>query len=184
MAKPALFARGNALTRRKLLRLRHAAQRDKAPRVVLRLQAILLSLDHLTNVDIARLLHVDRTRVHAWVRAWNEYQEDGLLEGHRSGRPPELTPEQRERLHDIVDSGPVAHGLNTGVWTSPILADVIQEEFDVQYHPGHVRKLLHTLGCSVQRPTTQLVQADPQAQHKWVRYTYPNLKKKPTPKGP
>ncbi|HEY9170900.1 MAG TPA: winged helix-turn-helix domain-containing protein, partial [Verrucomicrobiae bacterium] len=46
------------------------------------------------------------------------------------------------------------------------------------YHPGHVRKLLHRLGCSVQRPTPRLVQADPKAQNKWIRYTYPNLKKR------
>jgi transposase len=63
------------------------------------------------------------------------------------------------------------------------LASVIQEEFGVGYHPGHVRKLLHRLGCSVQRPTTRLVQAEPKAQNKWIRYTYPNLKKTPKPKA-
>lgn len=183
MARPSLLARGNARTRQKLLRLRQAAQTDKAPRVVLRIQAILLSLAKHSNPQIARLLQVDRTRVHAWVYAWNEFQEEGLLEGHRSGRPRELTEVQREKLHDIVDSGPVAYGLNTGVWTSPILAQVIVEEFGVRYHPGHVRKLLKAVDCSVQRPTTALVQADPRAQNKWVRYTYPNLKKKPAPKG-
>ena len=56
-------------------------------------------------------------------------------------------------------------------------------EFAVRYHPGHVRKLLKQLGYSVQRPTTRLVQADPAQKNKWVRYTYPNLKKKPGAKG-
>ena len=42
-----------------------------------------------------------------------------------------------------------------------------------------VRKLLHRLGYSVQRPTTRLVQADPLKQNKWIRYTYPNLTKSP-----
>ena len=65
-----------------------------------------------------------------------------------------------------------------------ILADVIQEEFGVYYHPGHVRKLLHRLGCSVQRPTTRLVQADPRKQDRWIRYTYANLKKTPKPNRP
>jgi len=32
-----------------------------------------------------------------------------------------------------------AHGLNTGVWTSPLIALIIHEEFGVSYHPGHVR---------------------------------------------
>ncbi len=65
----------------------------------------------------------------------------------------------------------------------PLLQHVIAEEFAVSYHPGHVRKLLKALGCSVQRPTTRLVQADPREQNKWVRFTYPNLKKKPKAKA-
>jgi hypothetical protein len=40
---------------------------------------------------------------------------DGLLEGHRSGRPLELTPAQCKQLDDILDSGPVAYGLDTGI---------------------------------------------------------------------
>src|SRR5207244_10805727 len=47
---------------------------------------------------------------------------------------------------------------------------------------GHVRKLLQQLGYSVQRPTTRLVQADVKQHRKWVRYTYPNLKKTPKAK--
>jgi len=177
-----IFAQADSRTRRKLLALRQAAQTDKAPRVALRLQALLLSAGGHTPPEIAGLLQVHRTRVHAWVCNWNEHGPEGIKEGHRSGRPSELTRKQLEQLHDIVESGPVAYGLNSGVWTSPVLAGVIQEEFAVDYHPGHVRKILHRLGCSVQRPTTRLVQADPKAQNKWIRYTYPNLKKPPGPK--
>ena len=174
-----IFANTDSRTRRKLLALRQEAQSDKAPRVALRLQALLLSVAGHTPPQIAELLQVHRSRVHAWVCSWNAQGVEGIKEGHRSGRPCELTEAQRQQFHDIVDSGPVAYGLNTGVWTSPILAEVVQEEFGVAYHPGPVRKLLHRLGCSVQRPTTRLVQADPAKQNKWIRYTYPNLKKKP-----
>jgi len=178
-----VFARGNKRTCQNLLHLQQQAETDRAPRVVLRLQAVRLSIQSHTAPEIARLLGVERTSVYDWICAWNEYQLEGLKEGHRSGRPALLTAAQREHLLDIVDSGPIAYGFTTGVWTSPLLQHVIAEEFAVSYHPGHVRKLLHQLGCSVQRPTTRLVQADPHQQHKWVRYTYPNLKKKPKLKG-
>jgi transposase len=104
---------------------------------------------------------------------------DGLLEGYRSGRPSELTGKQRQQLGDILDSGPVAYGLDSGIWTSPMITWVIEEEFGVQYHPGHVRKLLHGLGFSVQRPRRVLARADAAAQDRWHRRTYPELKKKP-----
>lgn len=64
------------------------------------------------------------------------------------------------------------------VWTSPMIAWVIEEEFGVPYHPGHVRKLLHLLGFSVQRPRRVLSRANASEQDRWHRHTYPNLKKK------
>lgn len=179
---PSVYAKGNSKTLAKLKRLRQQAQTDKAPRVVQRLNGVMLSLEQHPVNEIARLLHVHRSTVHSWINNWNQYKTQGLLEGHRCGRPLRLCELDRQHLADIVDSGPVAYGLNTGVWTSPIIAQVIEEEFGVAYHPGHVRKLLKQIGFSIQRPTTKLVRADPQQQNKWIRYTYPNLKKTPRKK--
>jgi transposase len=178
-----IFAHGNARTLRRLKALRQQAQSEKATRVALRLEAIMLSVQGQASGQIAQGLQIDRTRVHAWIGAWNEYGDQGLLEGHRSGRPAQLDATQRERLGDILDSGPVAYGLNTGVWTSPLIAEIIAAEFSVRYHPGHVRRLLKQIDFSVQRPKTRLIQADPKKQNRWIRYTHPNLKKTPKKKG-
>lgn len=177
-----LFAKGNQQTVQKLLRLRRQAQKDKVPRVMLRIQGILMSLDGSTTGEIAQRLKIHRSTVPQWIAQWNQHGEGGLWEGHRSGRPCRLEGKDRQKLCDILDSGPVAYGLETGIWTSPLVRQVIREEFDQEYHPGHVRKLLKQLGYSVQRPTTRLVQADLSRKRKWVRYTYPNLKKTPKSK--
>jgi len=174
-----IFAKGNHNTVKKLVRLRKDAEKDGASRVVLRLESILLSIEGYTTGQIANLLKIDRTTVPLWIHKWNRYGLPGLLDGYRCGRKSKLEKEDLEKLADILESGPVAYGLSTGVWTSIIITSVIGEEFDVHYHPGHVRKLLKQLGFSVQRPTIQLVNADPQKQNKWIRYTYPNLKKTP-----
>jgi transposase len=178
-----IYAKGNQRSLPRLKRLRKQAQTDKATRVIFRLDAILLSLQRHTTGRIAQLLQADRSRVHAWISQWNQYGLQGLFEGHRSGRPCRLSNAQQEQIKDIVESGPVAYGLNTGVWTSPLLAQIIQEECQVEYHPGHVRRLLQRWGFSVQRPTTRLVRADLRQQRRWTRYTHPNLKKKPRQKG-
>jgi hypothetical protein len=44
-----------------------------------------------------------------------------LLEDHRAGHSEGLNDVQREQLQDILDSGPVAYGLETGIWTSPVI---------------------------------------------------------------
>ncbi len=181
--QPSTFARGNKRTIGNLKTLRREAHADKSPKVALRIQSIMLSLKKHSVSDIARLLQVHRSSVHSWIQNWNIHGKEGLYEGHRCGRPAALTEKDKDQLRDIVDSGTVAYGLQTGVWTSPIVAQIIENEFAVSYHPGHVRKLLKKMGFSVQRPTTKLMQADPKRQNKWTRYTYPNLKKKPGRKG-
>ena len=168
---------------RLLLQLRREALKDQEPRVAQRFHAIALSIEGHTTSQIAQSLKVHRSSVPLWIEQWNQQRETGLLEGHRAGRPAGLNLKQREQLQDILDSGPVAYGLETGIWTSPVICRVIAQEFAVNYHPGHVRKLLKGLGYSVQRPTTRLVQADPAEKSRWIRYTYPRLKKKPKPKG-
>lgn len=170
-------------TVKKLLRLKKEAEAEGAYRVARRIHAVLLNRDGRTSGQIAELLKAPRSRVSEWLKNYEQYGYDGLLEGHRPGRPPAMTTAQKDVLCGIIDSGPVAYGFLSGVWTSVMIAYVIEEEFGIGYHPGHVRKLLYQLGFSVQRPKRKLALADPGAQDRWQRYTYPSLKKKPSRKG-
>jgi hypothetical protein len=57
------FAKGNKTAISELLELRRQAQKDKEPRVVLRIQGILMSLDGQTTGEIANHLKVHRRTV-------------------------------------------------------------------------------------------------------------------------
>ena len=166
-----------------LRQLKKEAELDGAYRVAKRIHAVLLNNNRRTSGEIANILGAPLSRVSEWLRNYDEQGYEGILEGYRSGRPRKLTKKQTITLCDIIDSGPVAYGFLSGVWTSPMIARVIEEEFRISYHPGHVRKLLHELGFSVQRPKRLLAKADRQKQDRWHRYTYPSVKKKPVRKG-
>ena len=166
-------------TYQRLTRLSKEAEREGAYRVAKRLRAVLLNSEGRTSGELAEILQAPRSKVSEWLQRYQSQGLEGLLEGYRSGRPSELTEQQQHQLGDILDSGPVAYGLDTGIWTSPMIAWVIEEEFGVSYHPGHVRKLLHAMDFSVQRPRRVLARADAAAQERWQRRTYPHLKKKP-----
>jgi len=157
--------------------LKHEAEKDGADRVARRIHAVLLNHQRHTSSEIADLLGSPRSKVSLWLGQYESHGWEALLEGHRSGRPKDLTSAQLSRLDGVIDSGPIAYGFTSGVWTSPMIARVIEEEFDVRYHPGHVRKVIKALGFSVQRPRRQLAKADPAEQDRWQRYTYPRLKK-------
>ena len=157
--------------------LKKEAERDGASRVARRIHAVLLNHREHSSGEIATILEAPRSKVSLWLAQYEEYGWEALLEGHRSGRPRQLDAQQRQGLCDILDSGPIAYGFVSGVWSSPMIARVIQEEYQVDYHPGHVRKLLKELGFSVQRPRKRLAKGDPVVQDRWQRYTYPRLKK-------
>jgi transposase len=166
-------------TYQRLARWSKEAEREGAYRVAKRLRAVVLNSEGYTSGELAKLLQAPRSKVSGWLQRYQSEGVDGLWEGVRSGRPAELSETQQQQWGDILDSGPVAYGLDTGLWTSPRIAWVIEEEFGVRYHPGHVRKLMHAWGFSVQRPRRVLARADAAAQDRWHRRTYPALKKKP-----
>ena len=157
--------------------LKREAEKDGAARVARRIHAVLLSHQRHTSGEIAQRWDAPRSHVSLWLGEYERHGWEALLEGHRSGRPKELTSAQLAQLDSWIDSGPIAYGFSSGVWTSPMIARVIEEEFGVRYHPGHVRKILKALDFSVQRPRRQLAKADPAEQDRWQRYTYPRLKK-------
>lgn len=175
---------GHAKTIKRLVGLSKQALQEGAYRVARRLHAVVLNMEGKTAPEISRVLKVHRSKISLWLRNWQQHGMDGLLEGHRSGRPPHLSEHQRQALADILDSGPVAYGFTSGVWTCPMVGRVLEEEFSVAYHPAHISKILHELEFSVQRPRKILARADKTLQSRWVRYRFPDIKKKPNAKGP
>jgi len=163
----------------KLKRLKKESEIDGVYRVAKRIHAILLNNNGKTSGEISNLLGSPRSCVTKWISNYEQYGYDSLLEGYRSGRPAGLTVEQKKELSDIVESGPIAYGFLSGIWTSIMIRAVIANEFNLEYDARHVRRILNELDFSVQRPKRILANADPIKQNRWIRYTYPQIKKKP-----
>ena len=129
-------------------------------------------------MEIARELDTGRSSVYEWLDWYNNLGVDGLKTSKPPGAAPRLSPMQEEALVDIIDGGPVKAGYNTGVWTGPMIGDLIQKLFGVRYHNHHVPRLLHRLGFSVQRPRKRLAKANAEAQEYWLRVKLPAIKKR------
>jgi transposase len=173
------FVRLHPRTKNRLLTIQREAAADGAHRVATRIHAVLLNHDENTSGEIAKTLKVSLSGVSEWLKIYSEQGIDGLMEGRRSGRPCLLSDVDKILLCDIIDSGPIAYGYISGLWTSIRIADVIENEFGIRYHSGHVRKLLADFGFSVQSPKRVLALADKEKQARWTSETYPTIKKKP-----
>lgn len=166
-------------TRRKLISLKKEAEQAGEYRIAKRIHAVLLNDQENTSTKISNILQAPRSKVSEWLKNYEQHGFEALLEGKRTGRNSALSHEQLIELGDIIDSGPTAYGYTSAIWSSIMIRDIIQNEFSVNYHAAHVRKLLHKMNFSVQNPKRVLACASEEQKNKWRRYIYPNIKKKP-----
>ena len=74
-------------------------------------------------------------------------------------------------------------GYETPLWTCARVAHLIDKEFGVEYHRGHVWKILDGLGWSCQRPVGRARERNEEEIRQWRKVRWPNIKKKPKQKG-
>jgi transposase len=167
--------------RRNLRRLIRAARKRNDLDVWRRARGVLGYIDGRRVVELAAELDVTRGSVNRWLGWYETLGIEGLLTGKSPGPPPKLKEAQRAKLAALIEDGPRVAGYSSGVWTGPMIGDLISEQFGVRYHNHHVPRLLHELGFSVQRPRRRLARADAEAQAIWLREKFPAIKKKPRP---
>lgn len=128
-------------------------------------------------------MHVVRQSVARWVQQYRARGKSALQKAGRAGRKPCLTEKQRHQLKKLLLAGPEWLGYETPLWTCPRVAHLIEQEFGVRYHQGHVWKLLVQLGWSPQRLVGQARERNQaQIQHS-KKKGWPALKKKRSGKG-
>jgi transposase len=148
-----------------------------------RLQAARLLRKGVSQSEVARQVGVHRQSVSRWARQLERDGRSGLKRAGRAGRKPRLGARDRERIRRALKRGPEPLGYDTGLWTATRVAHLIEQECGVQYHPGHVWRLLRQLGWSCQRPTGRARERDEAAIRRWKQQRWPEIKKKPKKKG-
>lgn len=142
-------------------------------------RAVLGYVEGRRVVELAAELDVTRGAVNRWLQWYKAMGVAGLVTARAPGPAPKLGVAQREELTAVVEAGPLAAGYASGVWTGPMIGDVIARRFGVRYPRHTVPRRLHQLGFSVQRPRKRLARADAEAQATWLRERLPAIKKKP-----
>jgi len=93
---------------------------------------------------IAAALGVSQSAVSQWFTAVRESGNVSALRRRPpSGRQALLTAEQFAQLPSLLARGAAAFGFTANNWTTRRVALVIQAQFGVCYHPGHVSRLLN-----------------------------------------
>lgn len=126
--------------------LRQFARRCSDPDQVRRLLAMALILDGSSRSDAAKVAGVTLQIVRDWVLRFNADGPDGLATRKARGRASILNDEQRARLAEVVEAGPIpaAHGVVR--WRLADLAQWVWDEFAVSVTRHTLGRELRTMG--------------------------------------
>lgn len=115
------------------------------------------------------------------VSRWKQEIERGGLEALRAkrhpGRTPKLTVRQKKELEIVLLKGAQAAGFSTDLWTLERVTQVIEHQFGVKYHPGHVWHILTDMGWSAQKPERRARERDEAAIEAWRTEGWVKVKK-------
>jgi len=95
------------------------------------------------------------------------------------GRPAKLSASERKRLIRLLLKGPAAQGCRTHLWSTARIAEMVEREFGVRYHPDHIGRLMHGMGWTPQKPERRALERDEDEIERWKRADWPRIKKTP-----
>jgi len=141
--------------------------------------AVLLHLEGKTQQEIADILHRTRQTIGEYIHS---YQDGGLSElalDHSPGKPRTLTPDQEQRLAEMLKSQqPSDVGFEAkSTWTLKLVAAYVKREFGQPFSEKGISRVLQRLGFSYTKATYTLASADPDEQAFFQENVLPDLKK-------
>jgi transposase len=143
-----------------------------------RFRALHLKQQGWSRQDIAEALGVSPVSVSRWFARAREGGAEALCARTSPGPPPKLSAAQKRQIPEFLWHGAEAYGFRGEVWTCARIARVIEEEFGVRYHKGHVGRLLQELRWTPQVPIRRALQRNEEAIRRWRDEVWPELRRR------
>ena len=137
----------------------------------------LLKAGKLSQAEIARQLGVSRATVSDWSKKVKTKGMRSLRKKKAAGSSSKLNAQQKQKLKYMLDRGALANGFPTDRWTLERVRQLIQQRFEITYHPNYLNRLLRKLGFSPQKPLPQAIEQEKELVEAWLRRDWPRIKK-------
>ena len=100
------------------------------------------------------------------------------------GRPRSLTPHQERQVFRWINGkDPRQYGLDFGLWTRSVAAELIERKFGIRLGLTAIGVLLAKLNLTPQKPLQRAYQRDPVAIERWRREIYPAIARQAKAEG-
>ena len=147
---------------------------DRQTLEAIRLMAVERVREGEPAAEVIAAYGFNRTTIYKWITA--ALQPGVGIKALRStkatGRPRSLTPPQERQVFRWINGrDPRQYGLDFGLWTRAVVAELIGKKFGIRLGVTAVGELLAKLGLTPQKPLQRAYQRDPEAIERWQRET-------------
>lgn len=138
--------------------------RERDAKAKIRLLAAIFRKEGKTYDEIGLTLKYPLTTISDWLSL---IQLEGISRKSdikQTGKPKRLTDEQIEKLKPILLKSPEEQNFKFTMWTTKLVIQLINKLYNVSYKPLQVRRILHRLDLSCQKPRPTHKKASKKAQ--------------------
>src|SRR5512133_3289779 len=146
----------------------------------IRLMAVERVLDGERPSSVIASFGFNRTTIYRWLEVASKPGAglSALRSRPATGRPRSLTSRQEQHVFRWINGcDPRQYGLDFGLWTRSLVAELIERRFHIRLGVTAVGALLAKLGLTPQKPLQRAYQRDPAAIEQWHRKTFPDIAK-------
>jgi len=136
-----------------------------------------------TTGEVADFLGVDPRSVRRWVAAFQAHGACGLAAQPACGRPTYLTRAQEKIVCRWLSDNPTDFGFATELWTSGRLARLIEQEWQIHFHPHYLTAWLRAHGFTPQKPERVPRERNQQRVAQWRAVDWPRIKRQARRRG-
>jgi len=153
------------LTTKEQVILTNLVQTTDSVKTYRRAQALLWLHEGWTTQSVAEQFRVTRQTIWNWMNRFlqrrslsiNQWVDDQP----RTGRPKKVNEQVESLLDDMIDDDPQDWGYQYTTWTADLLAQCLEECYEIQVTGKTVRRALDRLGISWKRPRYVLANRSP-----------------------
>ncbi len=138
--------------------------RERNTKAKIRLLAAIFRKEGKTYDEIGQTLKYPLTTIRDWLILIHIEGLSRKADIKQTGKPKRLTDEQIKKLKPILLKSPQEQGFPFIIWTTKLVIQLIQKLYNVSYKPLQVRRILHSLGLSCQKPRPTHKKASKKAQ--------------------
>ncbi len=131
-----------------------------------------------TQSKVAAFLGVHPRTVAAWCARHRCDPVHGLDAKPHPGQKPRLTQEQEDIVLSWFSRSATDFGFPNELWTAGRVAQLIQQQFGVRFHPHYVCAWLAQRRITPQKPERQARERDPAKIAHWLAHDWVEVKKK------